>query len=73
MGLFNTDGHGSKQYNTVNPFYTDTQYNNKICYNDYFKVAKPSLKMWQLMRNYARICIKVSSNKCFGHLLESPH
>ena len=25
------------------------------------------------MRNYARICIKPSSNICFGYLLESPH
>ena len=29
---------------TVNPLYTDTQYNDKICYNDNLNVTKHSLK-----------------------------
>ena len=43
------------RWRTVNPFYNDTRYNNKIRYNDNLNVTKPSLKKWQLMRNYARI------------------
>ena len=60
------------QWNTVNPFYTDTRYNDKIRYNDNLNVTKPSLKRWRLMRNYAKTKIKSSSNICFGYLLESP-
>ena len=41
--------------NTVNPLYTDTRYNDKICYNDNLTVTKPLLKMCQLMRNYPRV------------------
>ena len=40
---------------TVNHLYTDTRYNDTIRYNDNLNVTKPSLKRWQLMRNYARI------------------
>ena len=29
---------------TDNPLYTDTRYNDKICYNDNLNVTKPSLK-----------------------------
>ena len=29
---------------TVNPFYTDTRYNDKICYNDNLNITKLSLK-----------------------------
>ena len=32
------------QENTDNPLYTDSQYNNKIRYNDNLTVTKPSLK-----------------------------
>ena len=35
--------------------YTDTQHNNKIYYNDSLTGTIPSLKRWQLIRNYARI------------------
>ena len=34
---------------------------------------KPFLKRWQLFRNYAgTLLFNISSNKCFGYLLESP-
>ena len=45
----------TKAYYTVNPFYTDIRCYDKIRYNDNLNVTKPSLKRWQLMRNYARI------------------
>ena len=37
---------GSKffPFKTVNPLYTDTRYNDKICYNDSLNVTKPPLK-----------------------------
>ena len=38
-----------------NLLYTDTRYNNKICYNDNLTVKKPSLKRYQLVTNYAKI------------------
>ena len=35
---------------------------------------KPSLKRWQLVRNYAEtLLFKTSSNSCFGYLLALPH
>ena len=35
---------------------------------------KPSLKRWQLIRNYAvALLFNTSINICFGYLLESPH
>ena len=40
---------------TGNPLYTDTRYNDKIRYNDYLTVTKPSLKRYQLVKNYTRI------------------
>ena len=57
---------------TVNLLYTDTRYNDKIRYNDNLNVTKHSLKKLRLMRNYAKHCIKSSSNICFGYLLVSP-
>ena len=48
-------GPNPNNVNTVNSLYTGTRYNNKNCYNDNLNVRKPSLKRWQLMRNYARI------------------
>ena len=39
---------------TVNPLYTDTQQNGKICYNDNLNVTQHSLKKRRLMRNYAK-------------------
>ena len=45
--------------------------NHKIRYNDNLNVTKHSLKSLQLMKNYARICIKTSNNICFEDLLES--
>ena len=35
----------------VNLLYTDTQYNNKIHYNDHLTSMKPSFWRWQLSRN----------------------
>ena len=35
---------GSDKACTDNPFYTNTQYNDKIRYNDNLTVTKPSLK-----------------------------
>ena len=40
---------------TVNLLYTNTRYNDQIPYKNNLNVRKPSLKRWQLMRNYARI------------------
>ena len=35
---------------------------------------KPSLKRWQLIKNYAvTLLFSISSNICFGYSLESPH
>ena len=57
---------------TVNPLYTDTRYNDKFLYNDKLHVTKPRSRgdsKWEIMQEY---CIKISSNICFGYLLESP-
>ena len=35
--------HDSRIQSTVNPLYTDTRYNDKICYNDNYAGMKPSL------------------------------
>ena len=37
------------QNSSVNTLYTNTQYNDKIRYNDNLFIMKPSLKRWQLM------------------------
>ena len=55
----------------VNPFYTDTRYNDTNSYNDNFNVTKPSLKKRLLIKNMQKHCIKSSSNICFEYLLES--
>ena len=36
---------------TVNPFYTNTQYNDEIRYSDNLTGMKPLLKRWGLIRN----------------------
>ena len=38
-----------------NTLYIDTEYTDKIRYNDNLTVTKPLLKRQQLVRNYARI------------------
>ena len=48
-----------KHFSTVSPLYTDTRYNDKVCYNDNLNVKKPSLKRWWLLRNYAKTLHKI--------------
>ena len=38
------DSERCQKHSTVNPSYINTQYNDKICYNDNSKVTKPLLK-----------------------------
>ena len=66
--------------NTVNHLYTDTRYNNKICYNDNLNGMKPSLKIRNYTREFYLILqdiyvLDILENIkiiCFGYLLELP-
>ena len=51
--------------NKINPLYIDIPYNDKFRYNDNLNVTKPSLKRWQLMRNYARILYQIFKQHMF--------
>ena len=59
-------------HDPVNPLYTNSRYNNKICYNDNLNVTKSLLKKWRLMWNYARKLHKIFKQHIFWYLLELP-
>ena len=50
---------------TDNPLNTDTQYNDKIHYNDNLTVTKPLLKRKQLVTNYVRILYLILKKHMF--------
>ena len=53
---------------TVNPLYTDTPYNDEICYNDNLTIPKSLLKRLQLVTKYAGILYLILyRNICFGY------
>ena len=58
----------------MNPHYTDTRYNNKICKTDSLTSTETLSQKVQLIRNYAgALLFNTSSNICFGYMLGSPH
>ena len=63
------------KYGTSNPLYTHTRYNDEICYNDTFTGTEPSLKRWQLIRNYTRTFVwyfkKLVLHICLTRLVEA--
>ena len=62
------------QVGSVNPFYTDSRFNDRILYNDNLTCTKLLLKRRRLIRNKCKSTgFNMSKNICFEYLLGLPH